>query len=69
MSDEKKSLEERFENLESILTEMEAEDVSLEKSFELYQKGLQEIKEANDMITEIETAMQVINEQGQLEDF
>lgn len=69
MSDEKKSLEERFENLESILNEMEAEDVSLEKSFALYQKGLQEIKEANDMITEIETAMQVINEQGQLEDF
>lgn len=63
------SLEERFENIEQIIDQMEAQDVSLDKSFELYKNGLEEIKAANAMLENIEKAMMVMNEDGSLEEF
>ena len=36
----KQTLEEMFGQLETIIGELEADDVSLEKSFDLYNKGL-----------------------------
>ncbi len=70
MSDEKKvSLEERFEQIETIIQQMEKGDVSLDKSFELYKNGLEEIKEANAMLDDMEKAMLILNEDGSLEEF
>ncbi len=70
MSDKKNvSLEERFENIESIIEEMEADNVSLDKSFELYKNGLEEIKAANELLNTIEKAMMIMNEDGKLEEF
>ncbi len=70
MSKEKTvSLEERFEHIEEIINKMETGDVSLDESFELYKNGLQEIKEANTMLDQMEKAMLVLNEDGSLEDF
>lgn len=66
---EKVSLEEHFENIEGIITEMEKGDVSLDKSFELYKNGLEEIKAANAMLDDMEKAMLVLNEDGSLEEF
>ena len=43
------TLEERFEHIEEIIDKMEAGDVSLDMSFELYKNGLEEIKAANAM--------------------
>lgn len=63
------SLEERFEHIEEIIDEMETGDISLEKSFELYKNGLEEIKEANAMLETIEKAMLIMNEDGSLEEF
>ena len=43
MSDnnEKVTLENKFENLEKIINQMEANDVTLDASFELYKSGVQ----------------------------
>lgn len=70
MSSEKTvSLEERFEQIEDIIEKMETGDITLDKSFELYKAGLEEIKAANAMLDEIEKAMLVMNEDGSLEEF
>ena len=44
------TLEERFAHLERIVARMEDADVSLDEAFELYKKGLDEVKSANDMV-------------------
>lgn len=71
MSDnnEKVTLENKFENLEKIINQMEASDVTLDASFELYKSGVQELKEANELLDNIEKAMLVINNAGELEEF
>ena len=70
MSSEKTvSLEERFEHIEEIIEKMETGDITLDKSFELYKSGLEEIKAANAMLETIEKAMLVMNEDGSLEEF
>lgn len=66
---EEVSLEERFKNLDHIISAMEAEDVALNQSFELYKEGLSEIKACHEMLDEIEKAMLVMNENGELEEF
>ena len=61
------TLEERFAHLERIVARMEDADVSLDEAFELYKKGLEEVKSANDMVQGMEKAMLVLNSDGQLE--
>lgn len=63
------TLEERFAHLEQIVARMEDADVSLDEAFELYKKGLDEAKSANDMVQGMEKAMLVLNSDGQLEEF
>lgn len=63
------SLEERFGHIEEIIDKMEAADVSLDASFELYKNGLEEIKAANAMLDDMEKVMLVMNEDGSLEEF
>ncbi len=63
------TLEERFAHLEQIVERMEDADVSLDEAFELYKKGLDEVKSANDMVQGMEKAMLVLNSDGQLEEF
>lgn len=62
-------LEERFAQIEDILTEMEKEDITLDRSFELYKMGMEQVKEANASLDAIEKAMLVINEEGNMEEF
>ena len=62
-------LEERFAAIESILDQMEDENVTLDESFELYKKGMEQMKVANQALDQIETAMLVMNESGELEEF
>ena len=63
------TLEEHFDVLDDIISSMEAPDVSLDDSFELYKKGLNQIKAANEMLEGIEKAMLILNEDGSLEEF
>lgn len=69
MSEEKITLEERFSNIESILEQMEKGDISLDQSFELYKKGLGEIKAANELLDTVEKEMLVLTANGDLEEF
>ena len=61
--------EERFAAIESILDRMEDEHVTLDESFELYKKGMEQMKAANQELDRIEKAMLVMNESGELEEF
>jgi exodeoxyribonuclease VII small subunit len=69
MSEEKPTLEQRFEQIEAILGQMESGDASLDQTFALYKQGLGELVEANNMLDDMEKAMLVLNEQGDLEEF
>lgn len=70
MSEEKKmTLEERFDCLEDILKQMEESGVTLDQSFELYKSGVVQVKACNAMLDQMEKAMLVLNENGELEEF
>ena len=63
------TLEESFEKLDETLVALEGRNITLEKSFELYQQGMELVKNCNDQIDRVEKKMQVINEEGELSDF
>ena len=73
MSEEHKepevSLEEKFSEIESIIGRMEEPQIGLDESFRLYQDGVKKLRECNQMLDTVEKKMQVIREEGQLEDF
>ena len=72
MSEEKKeelSLEETFEKLEKVISDMEQEDVSLEKSFSLYEEGVHLLSSCNEKIDMIEKKVAKLSEDGTLVDF
>lgn len=73
MSEEKKeknkiTLEEHFANIEQIIAQMEGRDVTLDRSFDLYKSGMEEVRAANSMLDSIEKAMLVLNGE-ELEEF
>ncbi|SEA32099.1 Exodeoxyribonuclease VII small subunit [Oribacterium sp. KHPX15] len=59
----KKPLNEVFSELDEILESMETED-SLEKTFEMYKKGVTLLKEASLSIDKIEKQVKVLDEDG-----
>ena len=63
------SLEETFEEIEDIINKMEAEEIPLEESFTLYQQGIKKLKECNRLLDLVEKKMQMINGEGELEEF
>ncbi len=63
------ALEECLEQIDAIIEEMESGELSLDRSFELYQEGLSRIKLANERLDAVEKAMLVLNEDGELEEF
>lgn len=62
MSENKKSVEESFNEMESIIAEMQKEDVTLDRSFELYNQGLTLIKECNEKLDSMEKQIKIIEE-------
>ena len=63
------SLEEYFTELDTIVEDMEQDEVSLEKSFELYEKGIGLLKKCNDMIDKVEKKVQLLDKEGKLHEF
>ena len=70
MSENKETLtlEEAFAQIESIIEQMEQPDVSLDTSFALYQQGLGQLKNCNQMLDAVEKKMQILNAEGTLEE-
>lgn len=62
-------LEELFAGIEEILGQMDDKEISLEKSFLLYEEGMKKLKQCNDKIDQVEKKMLVIREQGELTEF
>ena len=58
--EEKKTIEQNFEEIESIIQNMQEEDVTLDKSFELYNKGLNLVRDCSAHIDKIEKQIQII---------
>lgn len=63
------TLEVMFEQLEEVITQLESEEISLEDSFQVYQKGMKLIQDCNQRIDKVEKEVQVLNENGELHDF
>ena len=63
------SLETVFEQLDEIVEQLEAEEVSLEDSFGLYHKGMDLLKVCNEKIDTIEKKMMMLDENGEEHEF
>lgn len=53
-NNENKTIEEKFEKLESIIGELEKDDVALEKAFALYEEGIKLVSMAQSEIDTVE---------------
>ena len=66
---ESPKLEDLFESIEEVIAKMEEKDVTLEESFNLYQSGIEKLKSCNEILYCVEKKMQMMNAQGELQDF
>ena len=67
--EKKEKLEDMFGQLETVIQDMEKEDVSLEDSFELYNRGMNLLKRCNKAIDEVEKKVLVLDEDGETQEF
>ena len=63
------TLEAKLAEIEEIIHKMEEPDVSLDASFALYQAGIEQLKDCNQMLDAVEKKMQILNLNGELSDF
>ena len=69
-SEEKKmTIEEAFAEIDEKIKALEDEDISLEASFLKYQEGMTLLKYCHESIAEVEKKVQMIAEDGSLEEF
>ncbi len=62
MKDESKSFEEALEELESIVDKLEKGELTLDKSLEYFQRGVELSKYCNKRLDEVEKKMSVLVE-------
>lgn len=67
--EQRKSLEEMFQDLEEVISAMEDSDVTLEKSFDLYNRGMELLKKCSQTIDEVEKKVLVLDEDGDTHEF
>ena len=63
------SLEEAFAKLDSLISEMEKPENSLEASFKAFEEGMQLVKYCNDSIDKVEKKVLVLGQNGELDEF
>lgn len=68
-TDKKENLEEMFQDLEKVIKDMENSDVTLEQSFDLYNRGMNILKECGRTIDEVEKKVLVLDEDGATHEF
>lgn len=64
-----RTIEESFASLEEIISQMEDGEVSLDESFELYKRGMEELQNAGSKIEQTKKAVMAISKDGSLEVF
>lgn len=67
--EKKENLEQKFQALEEVIEKLEGEDVTLEQSFDLYNKGMTLLKNCTRMIDEVEKKVLVLDENGETHEF
>ena len=55
-------IEDNCEQLEDIISKMQSDRITLEQSFELYNKGLSLVQDCNNQIEKIEKQIKIIEE-------
>lgn len=63
--EETKSLVQLERELEEILVQLEQDELDLETSFSLYQKGMQLLKQCNDAVDTVEKKLIILEEGGE----
>ena len=63
------SLEEAFEKLDSLISELEKPENSLEASFKAFEEGMQLVKYCNDSIDKVEKKVLILGQDGELDEF
>lgn len=63
------SLEAVFGELDEIVNQLEGQEVSLETSFQLYQKGMDLLRICNEKIDAVEKKMLMLDENGEQHEF
>ena len=69
MVEKEMSMEEAFSKLDVIVGQLESGEASLEEAFQIYQKGMELLKECSDKIDKVEKKMMKLNENGDLSEF
>lgn len=62
-------LEEAFCQIEGVIERLEAEEITLEESFQEYSKGMKLLKYCNEMIDKVEKKVLQIDEDGEMNEF
>ena len=57
------TIEETFGQLEEVLKQMEAKEISLEESFVCYERGMKLVKACNDKLDKVEKQIIVLSEE------
>ncbi len=63
------NLEEAFLKLEETVETLERDDISLEASFQEYQKGMELLKKCSETIDKVEKKVLILNENGETDEF
>lgn len=63
------SIEELFQVLDETIEKLEDREISLEQSFQLYEKGMEMLRHCNNKIDTVEKKMLQMNENGELSEF
>lgn len=59
-------IEEAFKLLDDMIVRLESREITLEESFNLYQEGMELLKNCNDRIDMVEKKMLQLNKSGEL---
>lgn len=62
------SLEETFDKLEVILSQMESGELTMKESFDKYKEGIELVKKCSTMIDKVEKEMVIINKDDDIGD-
>lgn len=62
-------LEEAFAQIEEVIAHLETEEITLEESFQEYNRGMQLLQHCNNAIDRVEKKVLQINENGGLDEF
>ena len=65
---EEPTLEEMLQTLDAHIRQLESDEISLEDSFHVYEKGMQLLKECNDKIDRVEKMVLELNADGSLQE-